>query len=181
MIYIVDRLARLIRGVSHEQGLNPAQWDALRFLDQANRFSRSPGAVTAYLGSTKGTVSQTLQALERKGLIRKTAQLSDRRGVQVDLTERGRDVLKEDPMRALEEALSALPADERAAVRDGLEKIIAQMLAAREGRPFGVCQTCKYFIPGQYRGGDNWCSLLDLSVVEGDENRLCIEHEPPPG
>ena len=65
IVWPLERLARLMRAREHEDGLNPAQWEALRFLSRANRFSNAPGALTRYLGATKGTVSQTLMALER--------------------------------------------------------------------------------------------------------------------
>jgi predicted transcriptional regulator len=61
--HLIDRLERLTRA-GEGLGLNPAQWEALRFLARANRFSRSPAAVADYLASTRGTVSQTLIALE---------------------------------------------------------------------------------------------------------------------
>ena len=36
------------------------------------RSANSPGALTRYLGATKGTVSQTLMALARKGYVSKS-------------------------------------------------------------------------------------------------------------
>ena len=53
----LERLARLMRSASQTQGLNAAQWEALRYLSRANSFSNSPGALTRYLGATKGTIS----------------------------------------------------------------------------------------------------------------------------
>ena len=64
---MLERLARLMRVAEHDGDLNPAQWEALRYLARANRFSNSPAALTRYLGATKGTISQTLMALDRKG------------------------------------------------------------------------------------------------------------------
>ena len=57
---LVDRLGRMAHGMQYASGLNPAQWEALRFIARANRYSRSPGAIARYLGTTRGTVSQTL-------------------------------------------------------------------------------------------------------------------------
>ena len=59
---LIERLGRLLQTEEQETGLNPAQWQALRFLGRANRFSRTPATVADYLGSTRGTVSQTLIA-----------------------------------------------------------------------------------------------------------------------
>src|SRR3546814_12965729 len=84
---LLARTARLIAGDGHSAGLKPVQWQALRYLAIANRFSRTPGALAAWLGQTKGTVSQTVGALERKGLVERTGDPDDRRLVRLSLTE----------------------------------------------------------------------------------------------
>ena len=66
---LIDRLGRMTRELQYVDGLNPAQWEALRYLNRANRYSRTPGGVADFLGATKGTISQTVSALESKGLI----------------------------------------------------------------------------------------------------------------
>src|SRR3546814_3015773 len=68
VIVLLDRLSRLTRELQFVDGLNPAQWEALRFLATANKYSRPPPALAEYLGATKGTVSQNLIAPESKGL-----------------------------------------------------------------------------------------------------------------
>ncbi len=70
---LIERLDRLVRSGESGHGLNPAQWEALRYLARANRFSRNPAALADYLGSTRGTVSQTLIALEQKGHVARTS------------------------------------------------------------------------------------------------------------
>ena len=80
-VELIERLARIVSGAGHSNAMKPAQWDALRYVSRANRFSRTPGALTAYLGVTKGTVSQTLMSLERAGLVSKTIDAADRRSV----------------------------------------------------------------------------------------------------
>ena len=85
----LERLARVMRAREHEGGLNPAQWEALRFLARANRFSDSPMALTRYLGATKGTISQTLMALERKGFITKSLRPGKRKSLRLGLTAEG--------------------------------------------------------------------------------------------
>ena len=37
VIVLLDRIGRLTRELQFADGLNPAQWDALRFLAQANK------------------------------------------------------------------------------------------------------------------------------------------------
>ena len=101
----LERLTRLIRAGEHGGGLNPAQWSALRYLARCNRFSNSPAALTRYLGATKGTVSQTLIALERKGLIAKSARPGEARSLVLTLTPAGEKLLADDPWSVLDTLL----------------------------------------------------------------------------
>jgi DNA-binding MarR family transcriptional regulator len=103
----LERLARLMRAGEHGSGLNPAQWEALRYLSRANRFSNSPVALARFLGSTKGTVSQTIKALERKGHILKTAREGEKRSIALALTDKGREALQIDPRAAGEDGAAA--------------------------------------------------------------------------
>ena len=47
----------------------------------------------AFLGSTKGTISQTIKALERKGFIVKTPRQDEGRSICLSLTPKGADAL----------------------------------------------------------------------------------------
>ena len=175
---LLERLTRLLQNDAHRDGLKPTQWEALRYLDRANRFSRTPGAVTAYLGTTKGTVSQTLSVLERKGLIRKTPLPSDRRNVRLSLTGKGRSQLERDPLRDLDAAAAALGARSRGATRGGLETLLQHALRQRGGRPFGVCRTCRFFQEDDERGEPHRCGLLDEPLSTADSTLICVEQEP---
>src|SRR5271165_5518540 len=105
---LIDRLARLTRELQFVHGLNPAQWEALRFLARANRYSRSPGALAEFLGTTKGTASQTLIALENKGYIARARSDTDRRAMRLELTPEGEALLQQDPILTIEHAASRL-------------------------------------------------------------------------
>ena len=87
---LVDRLERLARLDATPDPLNAAQWEALRYLARANRYSRTPAAVADYLASTRGTVSRTLAALEDKGYLQREDNPRDGRSVDFALTARGR-------------------------------------------------------------------------------------------
>jgi DNA-binding MarR family transcriptional regulator len=74
---LLDRLSILQRSRERSQSLEPTEWDALRFLGMANRYSRQPGAVMQFLGIPEGRISQALAVLEGKRLIRPTATSED--------------------------------------------------------------------------------------------------------
>lgn len=176
-IELIGRLARLVTNEGHAHGLKPAQWEALRFLARANRFSRTPGGLTAYLGLTKGTVSQTLMALERDGLIEKTANPGDGRSVRLDLSRDGRALLERDGMAAVGEAFSALAPANRTALQEGLPALVGAMLSARGGRAFGICHDCRHFA-ADARGPDrHYCRLLQQPLEGFEAEQICQEQE----
>lgn len=175
--HLLERLARLVQNDAHSSGLKPTQWEALRYLARANRFSRSPGALTAYLGMTKGTVSQTLQALERKGLIEKHAAAIDRRSVKINLTKAGETLLADDPLGDLEASINALTKNEQKLFGAMLEGLMKNMLHRRGGKAFGACKTCRHFRGDKNQGAPFFCSLLSEPLSKSDSEMICAEQE----
>jgi DNA-binding MarR family transcriptional regulator len=176
---LIDRIGRLIRAESHSHDLNPAQWEALRYLTRCNRFSNTPGALARYLRATKGTVSQSLNALERKGLIEKRPDAASGRIVRLALTAAGRRMAqRNDPLQRLADAASALPAALAAQIADGLAAILAGLQASNGYRPFGACRECRHFRGDAPQGSPHWCDLLHERLTEAESRAICAEQEP---
>lgn len=174
----LERLARVLRAREHEGGLNPAQREALRYLGRANRFSNTAQGLTRYLGATKGTISQTLMALERKGLIAKAAR--DARVVRLTLTEKGREVLAHDPWTELAADAEALGGKTRRRMQRGLEELLAGELKRAGLASFGVCAGCRYFREKGRDGdamGPHLCMLFEDALSAEDAQRICMAHE----
>ncbi|MDG1431396.1 MAG: MarR family winged helix-turn-helix transcriptional regulator [Paracoccaceae bacterium] len=64
------------------------------YLGQANRFSRSPSHVAEYLGTTRGTVSQSFKSLVQKGYVTEHRSKFDKRIISFELTASGKGHLK---------------------------------------------------------------------------------------
>lgn len=171
-----ERLSRLMRAAEHDGGLNPAQWEALRYLARANRFSNSPGALTRYLGATKGTISQTVIALERKGYIVKSARSGEKRSVELKLTANGEDVLKKDPWATLAAAAEELGGKTKRRLAKGLRELLDGELKRGKHPSFGQCASCRYFRE-KGEGNGHYCMLLETSLTVDDSRRICVEHE----
>ena len=137
MLMLIERLTRIIHNDGHQKGLKPTQWEVLRYLARANKFSKSPGAVTAYLGVTKGTVSQTITTLERKGLIEKSSAADDKRNVNVNLTRSGSELLISDPASKLATVVQNLEIKGAQDATKMLEGLVKDLLNAREGNHLG--------------------------------------------
>lgn len=175
---LLERIGRLLRGVQHRnERLNPAQWEALRYLGRANRYSRTPTALTRYLGATKGTVSQTVIALERKGMVRRMPDSRDRRGVRLALTARGRANLRRDPLL---EILDDIDPGLFERLEADLSALLLFLQRRNLHRPFGQCATCRFFRAGDApseSGGPNRCGLTLEPLTDFESAQICAEHE----
>jgi DNA-binding MarR family transcriptional regulator len=176
---LIDRLERLARSGESALGLNPAQWEALRYLERANRFSRTPAALADYLGSTRGTVSQTLIALENKGFVRREPSERDKRSIDLSLTKRGERTLKDDPLRALARDIGAAGPDISGFI-EVLRGTLRKAIARNGSRPFGACYSCTHFRPDARAGSDapHHCALLDQKLSARDSEQICFEQQP---
>ena len=178
LIDLFDRLARVAGNDRTTLGLNPVQWEALRYFARANRFSRNPSGLRQYLGVTKGTVSQSIIALEKKGLLKKVPDPRDRRGVEVRLTAKGKKLLADDPLNRWQADLAVLPAAERKLLEAALERLLQAALHSRQREPFGFCKDCVYFARHHESGEPHFCRLLEAPLSDGDSQLICREQTP---
>ena len=168
----IDRLGRILASDEWIDEINPTQWTALSYLARANRFSRSPSQVAEYMESTRGTVSQTLKSLAKKGLIVESRSQKDKRSISYSPTEKGLSVLQRN--NSIDDAVSSIGSEERSELLAKLEEIIRLTLKQRGGRPFGVCQSCKHH---QVKAGAHFCSLLNEPLSVSEASQICHEHE----
>jgi DNA-binding MarR family transcriptional regulator len=154
--------------------LQPIQLSALLYLARCNRYSNTPAAVTEYLGLTKGTVSQSLKALEAKGLIVKTQDVADKRSVHLSLTEPARALLAEVmPPDFLAAASARMGADAQ-----DLERLLGELLRTiqrSENVPgFGLCKTCRFHRKTATGG---FCELTQEPLAAAERELICREHQ----
>lgn len=170
---LIERLARLSESEDWAGELNPAQMAALSYLSNANRFSRAPSHVAAFSGSTRGTVSQTLRALERKGLVTEARSQNDRRSISYSVTAEGRDLAMSG--KALDKAIVSLSPDRVQALEQGLGDVLRTLLAVQGGRSFGLCRLCRHH---ERRGSAGYCHLLKVDLEQAETDQICHEQEP---
>jgi DNA-binding MarR family transcriptional regulator len=175
MAEMLDRLARVAHGAQFCAGLNPAQWEALRYLNRANRYSRTPGALADYLGATPGTISQTVIALEEKGYVTRSRAASDRRSVEVRLTPAGEEVLRRDPLALLGEVMEGLSADERQALGRALDRVIDRVNAARGVSGFGLCRDCTHLRQASEGAKSCCCGISGEGLAAMELKQICVD------
>jgi DNA-binding MarR family transcriptional regulator len=105
---LLDHTMRMIYSQCFVEGLNPAQWSALRYLDRANPSSHTLTNFARVHCVSKAAASDTIAALVRKKLVAKKKDPHDGRVTRIDLTDKGRKLLVSDPLNLLIEALAKL-------------------------------------------------------------------------
>lgn len=169
---LLDRLVRLAGTEAWAGHLTPTQIAALDYLWRANRFSRAPSHVADYLGATRGTISQTLRTLERRGLIREVRDTADRRRIRYDVTDDGSAALQGND--TFDQALGVLSATQRAQLAHMVQTLLSELVHMRGGRGFGLCNSCRHL---RQQDGGYFCAMLNLPLEPFETKQLCHEHE----
>lgn len=181
IVELVDRLSRIAHSLQFAEGLNPAQWEALRFVARANRNSCSPGTLAEFMGSTKGTVSQTLKALESKGLIKRSRKAEDRRAVEISVTSAGLALVGKDPLGQIHDALSPCSETEQLGVVMGLERLVGIVQKHQNIPEFGPCLGCTHYKPEACVETDEMgcrCGVSGELINAFELDRLCADFSP---
>ncbi|MGR9044099.1 MAG: MarR family winged helix-turn-helix transcriptional regulator [Gammaproteobacteria bacterium] len=173
-------MAALIRSEERrkctELGIQAVHLQVLDYLSRCNRYSDTPAALTHYLGMTKGTVSQTLLLLERKGFIKKVPDLNDKRMVHLHLIEQGEEVLKRaSPTELFGKASSILEKQYPQLPEDVYLQALVALQKAHNSNSFGLCKTCRYFTATQ---DGFFCGLTKEPLTQKDSEKICQEHTP---
>ena len=184
MLDLVERLGNLIRTelrrTGAAAGLQPVHVQAMTFLNQVNRFSNTPQALAEYLGLTKGTVSQSLLLLDRRGLIERYQDDVDRRVVRLRLSQQGEELLAEIlPTGVWQAATRNISANRIRNSVSALRETFYSLQELANGRTFGVCSTCSYCQRRSQRS--HHCALFGERLSGPETRKICREHAPKSG
>lgn len=178
---LIEYMAALIRSEERrrctELKLQLVHFQVLEYLSLCNKYSDTPAAITNYLGMTRGTVSQTLILLEKKQLIEKTQDQSDKRVFHVQLQKKGFNILsKAKPTKLFTKAAKILKNN---STYKGEEEIFIKALTALQkannSHSFGICSTCKNFTK---KSSHYFCELTQETLSKDDSEKICQEHIP---
>lgn len=152
------------------------QLEALHYLSLCNRYSDTPMATTEYLGQTKGTVSQTLKVLEKKGFLTKKADVNDKRVVHLKVSRAGDKLLhKFIPSRQFVDACEHLSKQSQTQIVSCLKELLHTTQRTNGMKTFGVCHTCRYNQKKMNR--QYFCNLTQESLSSDDIQLICREHQ----
>ena len=174
---LVERLSHSTYGDGYKDGLKPAQWAALRYFSNANRFSKTASAFARYQGITLGAASQTIGALVKKQLLNRTRDKVDRRQYNLCLTSKADKLKPADPILALVDAAFELDEGERVTTTAALEKMLMNLLREKGGAYFGHCNNCRYLqcIEAKSRQKQSFrCANFEQELTSEDLKKICI-------
>lgn len=177
----LDRINNLIRSqeqlICKEFDLQPVQLRMLTYLDLCNQYSNTPAGVTEYMKLTKGTVSQSLKALEAKGYIEKRPDSQDKRQVHLEVTEAGQEILEHLPPSLIGEVNQMLGKEAAQETATVLHRLLVIMQRENGMSGFGVCRTCHYH---QVHDEHHFrCGLTEELLAAPQAELICREHEWP--
>ena len=121
---LMEQMARRLHAQGYADRLFPAQWAALRYLSAAEPERRTAIDLARFQGLASGAVARTVRTLITKGYVEKAGLVGRGRAERLDLTAKGRALVKRDPLGIVADALEPLDAAERAALGRGLERAI---------------------------------------------------------
>ncbi|ODP99018.1 MarR family transcriptional regulator [Salinivibrio sp. SS3] len=135
---ITGRLARVLGNINPklqqifgQYNLNPGEFDVLASLRRAGSpYTLTPNQLLDALMLTSGAMTNRIDRLEQKGLVSRSPDPNDRRGVYVSLTDAGMDLIDDavtDHTNNLHQLLAGLTADEQAELAVLLKKLLAHV------------------------------------------------------
>lgn len=160
--------------------VNPTQYAILEHLE-----GRTEGAgvkdIAFQLGVSQPTATDSILALERKGLVAKHADPNDRRAVHVRLTAEGQSALRAGDAVAgiAEHAVAALPPGRQEELLVTLVTMIRQLQEAGAIPIQRMCVSCRYFRPNVHAdvARPHHCAFVDAAFGPQDLRVDCREHE----
>jgi DNA-binding MarR family transcriptional regulator len=165
------------------RGLTPTQGQVLALL-RANPGGLRLGVLAEQLGVTAATTSDSVTALQRKGLVAKEPTAGDGRGVAVVLTPAGS---REAAAAAawpdfLLEAVDELSAAEQATFLRALVAMIRTLQEKGRIPVAHMCVSCRFFQPFRYEDPirPHHCAFVDAPFGDAELRLDCPDHQTAP-
>ncbi len=163
---------------SFEVRLSPTQAKALLLVEDG---IQSPSEISKRIGVSRASLSDSLTALQDKGLLKKRRSPEDSRATILELTAKGRrrsDGLADWPT-ALQESLDDLNTEEKHMLLRVLSKIIANLQDQGSVSVPRMCANCRFFRPNAHAGSKkpHHCDYINSAFSDGELRLDCPEHE----
>ena len=164
---------------AEKAGLKPTQLAILEFL--AGRDSARVKEIAAHLGVSQPTATDSIAALERKGLVAKESAPGDKRATAIRITTEGKAAFGSvSPIEtAAMEAARSLSPGEQEGLLLSLVKMIQHLQEADAIPIQRMCTSCRYFRPYQHSGAakPHHCNFVNAAFGRNELRIDCRDHE----
>jgi DNA-binding MarR family transcriptional regulator len=164
------------------RGLNPTQAQVLVTLARESGAGLRLNEIAERLAVSPPTVSDSVSALERKGLLLKRPAPDDRRAVAVTLTTEGHHEARAAAVwpDLMLSSVDVLDDAERAVLLRALVKMIRELQEQELIAPSRMCVTCRFFRPNEHAGSTrpHHCAFVDAPFGDAELRVECGDHDP---
>lgn len=163
------------------RGVHPTQAQFLVFLARSRPDGARLSELAERLAVTPSTASESVSALERKGLVERLRDPSDRRARRIVLTDAGKVFAAEaetwpDLLLGVVEELDAW---ERGVLLRIVVKMIRTLQERGEISPSQMCVSCRHFRPHAHPDPErpHHCAFVDAAFGDAELRLDCGDHE----
>lgn len=181
IIASLERISQAFRVLLWNEGkefsLGPIQMQVLIFLLHHSKEKRKVSYLAAEFNMTKATISDTVKALDQKGLITKEYDQRDTRSYTINLSEKGERTASQISLftRELHVPIKRLNADDKENLLRSLIGVIHHLNKAGIITMQRMCFTCAHYRP-DYQGAMHFCQLLNQPLETTELRVDCPEH-----
>ncbi len=156
----------LTRQFALNENLQLVHLHIIQYLAKCNKYSDTTQAISAYLGQTKSSISQSLSILEKSNIVERKVDSLDKRIFHLSLTKNGKNI-----QNKLENLLKDEISEETILILEDMLKIIQKK---NNIKSFGVCSSCKFHL--RFEKNTFRCGLLNEVLLQKDISKICKEH-----
>ncbi len=180
---VSQAIGLMLRRAAEPRGLSPSQLQALLFLAHARHGVRTIGGLADRLLCTPATASVLVDALERKGLARRSPSPEDRRRITLALTDEGRELAAglEGVLDELEALVAGLDPHVQEELHRGLQQLVRRLAESGHVRIYEMCWNCGFFRPYAHPDrpdAPHHCAFMDAPLPEPHTYTECPDFVP---
>jgi DNA-binding MarR family transcriptional regulator len=182
IIAALERISQAFRVLlwneSKEFSLSPIQVQVLIFLLHHSEEKRKVSYLADEFNMTKATISDTIKALDQKGLIRKTTERQDSRSYIIYLTKKGIEIAEKTSVftQELQVPIDKLNPDDKENLLVSLMGVIYHLNRTGVITIQRMCTTCVHYKPADGRQ-PHFCKLLNKKLENSELRIDCPEHQ----
>lgn len=166
----------LFQSSAQGHGLSATQLQLLHFINfHPNPMHRRGAFMAKEFNVTKATISDSLKALEKKGLVQKLADEKDSRSSIIGLTAQGTAIAMATAglTAPLEAILALLPPEQKEHLIHTLFELIYRLNQAGVISTRRMCLNCRFYT-GDHRS-THYCNLIGQPLLAADLRLECAE------